>query len=88
MFQFLRTHSEHIPRICQEIVTIFKRNLLNERITYPLLNFLDLIMSSGKWILLPIGKRFINLCLVFDFKNIFINYYYYHIIFELSLVLA
>lgn len=47
MFHFLRTHPEHTSRICDAIIDIFKKNLLNERITYPLLNFLSLLISSG-----------------------------------------
>lgn len=47
MFHFLRSHSEHTPRICDKIIDIFQKNLLNERITYPLLNFLNLLIASG-----------------------------------------
>lgn len=47
MFHFLRSHPEHTPRICDKIIEIFQKNLLNERITYPLLNFLNLLIASG-----------------------------------------
>ncbi|KAG5683911.1 hypothetical protein PVAND_013169 [Polypedilum vanderplanki] len=49
---FLNTHPNEITRICNLTLKIFQDNLLNERITYPLLNFLDTILSSGT--LLPI----------------------------------
>jgi hypothetical protein len=49
---FLNTHPNEITRICDLTVKIFQDNLLNERITYPMLNFLDTILSSGT--LLPI----------------------------------
>ena len=44
---FLKTNDDDILRICDLIVKIFRENLLNERITYPLLNFLEMILSSG-----------------------------------------
>lgn len=44
---YLKSHEEDILRICEEIITIFRDNLLVERITYPMLNFLDMILSSG-----------------------------------------
>ncbi len=47
MFNFLRSHSEHVPRICQEILNIFQQYQLNDRVTYPLMNFLDTLLSSG-----------------------------------------
>lgn len=47
MFQFLRSHPTHVPRICQEIVDVFQQHLLEKRIAHPMLNFLDLIISSG-----------------------------------------
>lgn len=47
MFQFLRSYPEHVPRICQEILNVFESNLLNDRVSHPLLNFLDSLMCSG-----------------------------------------
>lgn len=47
MIHFLRNHSEHRDRICHIIIDIFAKNILNERITCPLLNFLNIIISSG-----------------------------------------
>lgn len=47
MFQVLRNHPDHVHRICHSIVDIFEKNVLNERITYPLLNFLSLLIASG-----------------------------------------
>lgn len=44
---FLKSNDNEIPRICDLILKIFRENLLNERITYPLLNFLEMILSSG-----------------------------------------
>lgn len=44
---FLKSNDREIPRISQVILRIFRNNLLNERITYPLLNFLEMILSSG-----------------------------------------
>lgn len=38
-----------MPRLCQEIVIIFEENSLNERVTYPMLNFLDILIGSGKY---------------------------------------
>jgi tubulin-specific chaperone D len=49
---FLNSHPNETPRICDLTLKIFQENLNNERITYPLLNFLDTILSSGT--LLPI----------------------------------
>lgn len=49
---FLNTHPNETTRICNLTLKIFQDNLLNERITYPMLNFLDNILSSGT--LLPI----------------------------------
>lgn len=49
---FLNSHPNETPRICDLTLKVFQENLLNERITYPLLNFLDTILSSGT--LLPI----------------------------------
>lgn len=48
---FLKTHDEEIPRICNLIVKIFEDHLLNERISHPMLNFLDMILSSGVLVL-------------------------------------
>lgn len=47
MIHFLRNHSEHRVRICNTIVEIYAKNILNERITCPLLNFLNTLISSG-----------------------------------------
>lgn len=47
MIHFLRNHSDHQSRICHSIVDIFGNNILNERITCPLLNFLNIIIGSG-----------------------------------------
>lgn len=47
MIHFLRNHPEHQTRICNTIVDIFAKNILNERLTCPLLNFLNIIISSG-----------------------------------------
>jgi tubulin-specific chaperone D len=44
---FLNSRPILIPVICDLILKIFRENLLNERITYPMLNFLDAILSSG-----------------------------------------
>lgn len=44
---FLRNDSEHQKRICDVIIDIFNKNTLNERISCPLLNFLNIIISSG-----------------------------------------
>lgn len=46
-FAYIRTHKSNIPRIGKEIVEVFESNLLNERVTCPLLNFLDVVLSSG-----------------------------------------
>lgn len=48
---FLKAHDEEIPRICKLIIKIFEDNLLNERISHPMLNFLDMILSSGVLVL-------------------------------------
>lgn len=44
---YLNNHPNDTERICDLILKIFQDNLLNERITYPMLNFLDTILSSG-----------------------------------------
>ena len=44
---FLKSNDDQIPRICDVILKIFRENLLVERITYPMLNFLEMILSSG-----------------------------------------
>lgn len=36
-----------VPRLCAEIVQNFEGNLLNERVTYPMLSFLDILIGSG-----------------------------------------
>ncbi|XP_037958077.1 tubulin-specific chaperone D [Teleopsis dalmanni] len=47
LFQYLRSHPEDVTRLCKEIVENFEENLLNERVTYPLLSFLDILIRSG-----------------------------------------
>ncbi|XP_017860136.1 PREDICTED: tubulin-specific chaperone D [Drosophila arizonae] len=47
LFQFLRAHQEMVPRLCSEIVQNFECHLLNERVTYPMLSFLDILLGSG-----------------------------------------
>lgn len=47
LIDFLRKHPEHKPRICDIIIDIFNKNTLNERISFPLLNFLNVIIGSG-----------------------------------------
>lgn len=47
LIDFLRQHSEHQRRICDTIIDIFNKNTLNERISCPLLNFLNIIIGSG-----------------------------------------
>lgn len=44
---FLKANDSEIPRICELIVKIFEENLLNERISHPMLNFLEMLLSSG-----------------------------------------
>jgi tubulin-specific chaperone D len=44
---FLKANDEDIQRICDTTLKIFREHLLNERITYPMLNFLEMILSSG-----------------------------------------
>ncbi|XP_063705548.1 tubulin-specific chaperone D [Culicoides brevitarsis] len=46
-FAYIRAHKSHIPRIGDEIIQVFEANLLNERVTCPLLSFLDVVLSSG-----------------------------------------
>jgi tubulin-specific chaperone D len=46
-FQYLRAHLADVPRIGNVILEVFRKNLLNERVTYPILNFLDITLSSG-----------------------------------------
>ncbi|XP_017047479.2 tubulin-specific chaperone D [Drosophila ficusphila] len=46
-FQFLRSNPETVPRLCSEVVQIFEEHLLNERVTYPMLSFLDILIGSG-----------------------------------------
>lgn len=49
---FLKANDGEIPRICQLIVKIFEDNLLNERISHPMLNFLEMLLSSGVLVLI------------------------------------
>ena len=44
---YLNSHPKEITRMCDLTLKIFQDNLLNERVTYPMLNFLDTILSSG-----------------------------------------
>lgn len=44
---YLNTHPNETPRICDLTLKVFQNNLLNERVTYPMLNFLDTILGSG-----------------------------------------
>lgn len=44
---FLKANDEEVPKICDLTLKVFRNHLLNERITYPLLNFLEMILSSG-----------------------------------------
>lgn len=46
-FNYIKNHKENIPRIGQEIMKVFEQNLLDERVTCPLLSFLDIVLSSG-----------------------------------------
>ncbi|GAB0091300.1 Tubulin-specific chaperone D [Sergentomyia squamirostris] len=46
-FQFLKSHPQHVKRIGDEIIAVFQENSLNDRITSPLLNFLENLISSG-----------------------------------------
>ncbi|XP_030384442.1 tubulin-specific chaperone D [Scaptodrosophila lebanonensis] len=47
LFQFLRSNVEMVSRLCSEIVENFQENLLNERVTYPMLTFLEILIASG-----------------------------------------
>lgn len=47
MFQYLKSHPDDIPRIGEEIIRVFEKHLSDDRVTHPMLNFLDLILSSG-----------------------------------------
>lgn len=44
---FLKANDGEVSRICELILQIFEKNLLNERISHPMLNFLEMLMSSG-----------------------------------------
>lgn len=44
---FLRNNPDHQTRICDVIIDVYTKNLLNERVSCPLLNFLNIIISSG-----------------------------------------
>lgn len=46
-FNFLKQNKTCIPRIGSEILQVFESNLLDDRVTGPLLNFLDVVLSSG-----------------------------------------
>lgn len=45
---FLRENPQHQTRICDVILDIFNKNILNDRISCPLLNFLNILISSGE----------------------------------------
>ena len=47
LIDFLRKNPEQQTRICNVVIDIFNKNTLNDRISYPLLNFLNIIISSG-----------------------------------------
>ncbi|EDW63994.1 tubulin-specific chaperone D [Drosophila virilis] len=47
LFQFLRSNVDMVPRLCAEIVQLFEGHLLNERVTYPMLSFLEILIGSG-----------------------------------------
>ncbi|KAH8289902.1 hypothetical protein KR018_000977 [Drosophila ironensis] len=47
LFQFLRSNPDVVPRLCAEIVENFGEHLLNERVTYPMLSFLEILLASG-----------------------------------------
>ncbi|XP_037710279.1 tubulin-specific chaperone D [Drosophila subpulchrella] len=47
LFQFLRSNPETVPRLCAEMVQLFEEHLWNERVTYPMLSFLDILIGSG-----------------------------------------
>lgn len=47
IMDFLRQHPEQQARICDVIIDIFNKNTLNDRISYPLLNSLNIIIGSG-----------------------------------------
>lgn len=44
---FLREHPEHTERICVAVVDVFQKNILNDRITCPLLNFVNIMIGSS-----------------------------------------
>lgn len=45
---FLRENPQHQTRICDSILDIFNKNISNDRISCPLLNFLNMLISSGE----------------------------------------
>lgn len=47
MFQYLKSHPNDIERIGNEVIIVFNENMSNDRISHPMLNFLDLLLSSG-----------------------------------------
>lgn len=47
LFKFLRSNPAEVPRICDDILQVFSANIQNERISHPMLNFLDSLLSSG-----------------------------------------
>ncbi|KAF4517236.1 hypothetical protein B566_EDAN005290 [Ephemera danica] len=48
LFSYLQQQTrEELGRICDCILTVFQKNLNNERVTLPLLRFLDRILNSG-----------------------------------------
>lgn len=47
LFNFMKSHPEHVPRLGKQILGVFEANLGNDRITSPMLNFIDLLIRSG-----------------------------------------
>lgn len=43
----MKSHPEHVARVGDEILCVFKAHLGNDRITSPMLNFIDLLIRSG-----------------------------------------
>lgn len=47
LFNFMKSHPEYVPRLAKEILQVFETHLGNDRITSPMLNFIDLLIRSG-----------------------------------------
>ncbi|XP_055916706.1 tubulin-specific chaperone D [Eupeodes corollae] len=60
LFKFLRSHPNEIPRLCNEIVKNFEENFMVDRVTHPMLNFLDILIGSGtiNSVLMDDGSQF------------------------------